>query len=269
MLRSRCLRDQFRHAPFRHGPGPGPRPGPGPKPNPGQLSPAELAAAVERAIRFIALKQEEHAEALAAEVGDYLVVEFYGGDIDYIRYKWRGKQDSLRDIAGPCGIPHQTLRVWLSAAMVRFVLRRRGIETGLHPTKLRDIAQLMDHPDAMAAIARWAEKERLTRLRVLQAVRFWRGWVEDGGDLADLVRDPNGPPTPPGPGPGPGPGPKPEPGRGKRKPRRKDPDARLIDVVSLLREWVEETRLSPADRRRVASAISGLGRLLRSQESGR
>ncbi len=222
-------------------------------PAPRGMTEDELRLMIERAVVFIERRREEHGEGLAREVGDYLFSQVYRCDVEYIRRRSSAKTDSLRDIAKGCKcVPHATLNNWLRVACVRWVLARRGLTTALEMSKLMHLAQLMDHPHAMGALARWTEAERLSVRKLLVVVRFWRAWLESGRDLEDLVADPGEPLRV-------------EPRKKRRRRTRwstKPADRRLLDVLGLLQDWVEKGAITPADRRRMARVLDEMKALL-------
>jgi hypothetical protein len=206
-------------------------------------TPEEQERAIEEAIEFIVAKQREHKMLLSWEIGEFLFANVYGGDIAYLGLRDPGKDDSLHDIAQLSGAPYSSLYAWTRAAVVRRLLASRGVESGLEPTLLADLGALGGDLDALAALARWAEDNDLTREELLDLVRSWKRRLARGESLEKLVRSLGR--------------------RGKKKkgsPRRRRrlpaEDDRVVRVLGLILAWARIAELSPAKRKELGKILA-------------
>lgn len=156
---------------------------------PSPWSNAELAKIVEAACRFIAQAKSKHGRAFGWEVGKYLYRDVYKGDEAYIEWRHPGKDDSLRDIARRSGVPYGTLHGYLRAYMTRLRMERAGFTSALSMKHMEEIAELSD-VEAMAAIARWVEENKVSSVDLPGIVERWKEHIAGGGALEDLVEWP-------------------------------------------------------------------------------
>lgn len=217
------------------------------------MTAAQLDRAIQAAIQFIKMKQREHATRLGWEVGEYLFVNVYKSDVEYLRKRNPVKNDSLHDIAAQSGVPYGSLYTWTRAALVRRLLRDMGLETLLPTTLLGDLGQLADHMKAMRALAEWAERHRISRSRLLSIVRFWKKHLDEGSKLRDLVRGLEKHET-----------------RKKRKgrpPPLQPDEVRIVRLLELIHAWTTSTSLGPAQRKRVRKLMARIRKLLGTRRS--
>ena len=221
----------------RRKPRPGPKPHvipvprPGPRPLPPFRTEKERRAAIDAAVRFIVSRQDFHKTQLSWEVGEHLFTNIYRQDVEYLRKRDPGKDDSLRDIAAESGVPYTSLYRWTNAALVRRLLGHQGIDARLCMTSLADLASLGKDIEALSKLARWAEANAPTRRELLPIIRRWKRHLDEGGELSDLV---------------------PRKKKKKKRKRRNPPlppdEARIVRLLQVLLAWVRAARMSERNR---------------------
>jgi hypothetical protein len=230
---------------------PGPRPEPVPRviPVPRPLPPLrtekERRAAIDAAVRFIISRQRFHKRQLSWAVGEHLFTHIYRQDVEYLRKRDPGKDDSLRDIAAQTGVPYTSLYRWTNAALVRRLLAHQGIDSRIAMTLLADLAQLGKNIEALGKLARWAEENAPTRRELLPIIRRWKRHLDEGGTLSDLV-----------------PGKKKTKKRKRRSPLLPPDEADILRLLQVLLAWARVARMSERNRGALRKLVGRMRALL-------
>ncbi len=236
---------------------PKPRPRPGPRPNPTPhvipvprpLPPfrteEERQAEIRAAVQFVISRQGFHKSQLSWEVGEYLFTNIYRQDVEYLRKRDPGKDDSLRDIAAESGVPYTSLYRWTNAALVRRLLAHQGIDARLAMTSLADLASLGRDLEALSKLARWAEANAPTRRELLPIIRRWKRHLDEGGALSDLV-----------------PGKRKKKKRKQRSPPLPHDETRIVRLMQVLLAWARVARMSEGNREALRTLVARMRTLL-------
>ncbi len=220
-----------------------PRPTP---PLPQPWTARQLERIIEDAARFIAAARARHGRKLGLAVGEYLYVHIYRRDDAYLGSRSPDKGESMKDLAKRTGHSPTTLRQWIVAAATRMKLAQLGFESDrMDFTDFLILYGLRDHPATALEVARWVDREDPSVDDVRAFVRKLRGRREPGDDPVPV--------KPPGPR-----------KRRGRKPRRRrtDEELALLRVMTLVRGWLVDTRLSPARRAELVAILEELRRLV-------
>jgi hypothetical protein len=232
-----------------------PKPKPRPKPeivkvepaNPGGRTDDEMLAAIARAIAYINERKQAHGDELAEELGEYLLVDVYCEDLEYLSKHDPGRTNSLRDIAAGTLLSHTTLDKYINVAIYKRLTGTEDIEICM--SAMAQVGRLAHRLDAALAIARWTERDGITVDRLRRAVTYWIKQLDrEHRPLIELVRAPD----PPGPSPQPKP----------RKVRLKPTELCVVDVLLIMREMVETRYLHGRARSAALARVRQLRRML-------
>jgi hypothetical protein len=200
-------------------------------------SDAQRGRIIARAIRFIEERAELHAFELAMEVGKHLFKGLFRSDPMLVRAGGEWKRDSFRRIASDLRVrmSEQKLSACVHAYLAVRVFKNQAPEIPLPDLSPWEWARLdvplVNHPEAVVEIARWRQREGVSREMLRSAAQLVKPYLEAGGKLEDILPGLKG---------------------------RDTPYKRIRRILGIIDGWLDEHELSEVARQRALATIDGL-----------
>jgi hypothetical protein len=200
-----------------------------------------LDGLVEKAVAFIREAEKRHAREFSLEVGEHLFEGIFKGSRELYGRKGAWGRDALTRIAGDPRVKLSLDQLYM--CIHYYVLtrvygsQRPNVEPpALSPWKWDRLWVLEDSPQALAEIADWAAREKISLRFLLAVARVVEPFLEAGGRLDDLlVGEPD-------------------------EPSRDTPYRRMSRILDVVERWLEtdSAGLPPHVRRRMIAQLDGM-----------
>lgn len=197
-----------------------------------------LDGLVEKAVEFIREAEKRHAREFSLEVGEHLFEGIFKGSRELYARKGAWGRDALTRIARDPRVELSLDQLYM--CIHYYVLtkvygtQRPGIEPPvLSPWKWDRLWVLEDSPWALAEIADWAAREKISLRFLLAVARIVEPFLEAGGRMEDLLV---GAPD---------------------EPSRDTPYRRMTRILGIVEGWVEKNAPAypPHVRRRMLAQV--------------